>query len=259
MIEEILKTKQISDPHSLTKFKDGLKFLTNNYRLYSPISLANIALHSYGVIIKNNKYYSLHLCKHNKYCICRVDKIAGCHLCKMEKTQSTKKEIYGDPNYNNRIQFKKTNLERFGYESYNQQPSRKAEIKIEQNKLSKKTVLKVLKEQNFQLKGKWKGWTGKHSLKCLKCNHIIRRTPSMLSRLNCPICNPVQSSQFEKDVHQYIKSIYDGKIEVNKRFGHSEIDIFLPELNLGFECNGNYWHNDTNKDNNYHIDKTQYF
>lgn len=38
-----------------------------------------------------------------------------------------------------------------------------------------------------------------------------------------------------------------------------EIDIFIKELNLGFEFNGLWWHSDNFKDKNYHLDKTIYF
>ena len=33
----------------------------------------------------------------------------------------------------------------------------------------------------------------------------------------------------------------------------------MPDLNLGFEFNGLYWHSDKYKENNYHLNKTKYF
>ncbi len=38
-----------------------------------------------------------------------------------------------------------------------------------------------------------------------------------------------------------------------------EIDIYLPELKLGFEFNGLYWHSEKYKEKSYHLDKTNYF
>jgi len=226
MIETILKTKQISDPHSLTKFKDGSAFLTKDYRLYNPLSLNKLAKQSYGTILKGKKYFSLFQCKHNNYCICRNDKIAGCHLCKMEKTENTKIELYGDKTYNNRKQFKETNLKKFGFENYNQQPSRKQEIIIEQHNMSKKTSIPIISDKGFVIKGRWRGvWTNKvgvpvrYSFKCLKCGNIIRRGGNYIKSLNCPKCNPKQSSQFEKDVYNYITTIYKSKIELKDSLG----------------------------------------
>ena len=38
-----------------------------------------------------------------------------------------------------------------------------------------------------------------------------------------------------------------------------EIDIYLPELNLGFGFNGVYWHSSQYKDKNFHSDKSKFF
>jgi hypothetical protein len=66
-------------------------------------------------------------------------------------------------------------------------------------------------------------------------------------------------SNEQKTLIEYIESIYKGKIETNTRkyISPNEIDIFLPELNIGIEYNGLYWHSEkAGKDRNYHIDKT---
>jgi hypothetical protein len=38
-----------------------------------------------------------------------------------------------------------------------------------------------------------------------------------------------------------------------------EIDIYLPQLNLGFEFNGVWWHSDQYKEKNFHLNKTKFF
>ena len=62
----------------------------------------------------------------------------------------------------------------------------------------------------------------------------------------------------EKDLYNFIKSIYVGEIIQSYRDG-LEIDIYLPELKIGFEFNGLYWHSEKNKEKDYHIKKTKYF
>jgi hypothetical protein len=76
----------------------------------------------------------------------------------------------------------------------------------------------------------------------------------------CTICYPVESftSFIETDIYDYIKSIYNGEIIQSYR-DKKEIDIYLPELKIGFEINGVYWHSDIYKDKNYHILKYDYF
>jgi hypothetical protein len=54
----------------------------------------------------------------------------------------------------------------------------------------------------------------------------------------CLICNPVGQSNFEQRVQEWIQTVYDGEIINNHRgFKKYELDIFLPELNVGIECN----------------------
>lgn len=72
---------------------------------------------------------------------------------------------------------------------------------------------------------------------------------------------PIKSltSVFEKEVVEYIRSIYSGTIIENDRtiLKPKELDIYLPELNLAIECNGIYWHSMESGTNIlYHYDKT---
>jgi len=83
-------------------------------------------------------------------------------------------------------------------------------------------------------------------------------------RLNkelCTICNPISetnTSISEKEVYKFIKEIYEGEVIQSYRDG-LEIDIFLPELKIGFEFNGLYWHSEEFKSKTYHLDKLNYF
>ena len=66
----------------------------------------------------------------------------------------------------------------------------------------------------------------------------------------------------EKDVLFFIKSLYSGEIIENNRklviYDNKprEIDIYLPVINVAFEFNGLYWHNELNKDPISHNEKT---
>jgi hypothetical protein len=72
--------------------------------------------------------------------------------------------------------------------------------------------------------------------------------PSRLEKINklCPSCQPREtfSSISEREVLSFIKEYYNGIIIANDReqLGGKEIDIYLPELKLGFEFTGLYWH-----------------
>jgi hypothetical protein len=77
----------------------------------------------------------------------------------------------------------------------------------------------------------------------------------------CTICNKTDSkniSHKEKELLDFIESIYDGEIVENYKNKY-EIDIYLPHLKIGFEFNGLYWHSEIFKEKNYHKNKTLYF
>lgn len=76
----------------------------------------------------------------------------------------------------------------------------------------------------------------------------------------CTIRNPYNPlfSGGERELLNFIKSIYDGEIIENDRsvLRGKELDIYIPELNLAFEFNGVYWHNEFNKEITYHQKKS---
>ena len=91
----------------------------------------------------------------------------------------------------------------------------------------------------------------KIKIKCNKCGHIFEQTPHQhLQKNGCPECaKRQQRSKGEIEMCNFIKSIYSGKILENDRtqIGRLELDVFLPELKLAFEYNGEYWHDETKK------------
>lgn len=67
-----------------------------------------------------------------------------------------------------------------------------------------------------------------------------------------------KQSKEEIELVNYIKTIYQGEIQTSVRslISKGEIDIYLPELNIGIEYNGIYWHSEKNgKTKDYHLNK----
>lgn len=73
----------------------------------------------------------------------------------------------------------------------------------------------------------------------------------------CLHCNPFIPSYKEKEILEFIK-LYEQNIITNYRNKY-EIDIFLPNLKIGFEFNGLYWHSELFKNSSYHLDKKNHF
>ena len=170
--------------------------------------------------------------------------------------------------------FRKTNLENFGVEYPTQSD-------VVQNKIKKNNILKWGSSHVHQsdLYRKENTIIGKHEsyinykgegISIFKCDlgkehNFEIKNDNFYSRIRlnvslCTICNPISDvrSQAEKAIYNFIVSIYSGEV-INSYREKYEIDIFIPELKLGFEYNGLYWHSETNRDKNYHIDKTKYF
>ena len=66
-------------------------------------------------------------------------------------------------------------------------------------------------------------------------------------------------SEMESDILKFIKSNHNKEILNNKKniISPLELDIYIPDLKLAFEFNGLYWHSEVNKENNYHLNKTE--
>ena len=106
---------------------------------------------------------------------------------------------------------------------------------------------------------------GVYKFKCDNDHYFEINSDNYLHRTKhnnplCTICYPIgdHKSIKEKDILNFIKKNYDDIIISGYRDG-LEIDIYLPNLNLGFEFNGLYWHSDKFTEIKYHINKTNYF
>lgn len=91
----------------------------------------------------------------------------------------------------------------------------------------------------------------------LKCNNCGTEwiTKSTNDIRNCPHCAKQHvTSEVEKELLSYIRSLYSGEIIENNKalIKPYELDIYLPKKKLAFEFDGTYWHSDKFKDKKYH-------
>ncbi len=73
------------------------------------------------------------------------------------------------------------------------------------------------------------------------CGEIFVKSFKRTFSIYCPKCHV---SKGQGELYEFIRRHYNGEIIVNDRtkIAPLEIDIYLPELQLGFEFNGKYWH-----------------
>lgn len=96
---------------------------------------------------------------------------------------------------------------------------------------------------------------------CKKCNNNIfevKPTNFISNGTRCPVCSNGNTSKKEKDLADFIKSIYKGKIIENSKkiIDGYELDIYVPEYRIAFEFDGLYYHSEKFIDSKYHLNKT---
>ena len=165
----------------------------------------------------------------------------------------------------------KTNLKKYGVEWVMQNNSFKDKSKLKLNE--KYGVDNIAKYEKHRLKFKISSdsnyikYMG-DSISLFKCDkghnfeiHFSIYNNRKRDKINlCTICYPVNdtSSIKEKELQQFISDNYSGII-VNGYRDKFEIDVYMPELKIGFEFNGIWWHSEFYKDKKYHFDKTIFF
>ena len=135
-----------------------------------------------------------------------------------------------------------------------------SEAKVESrnaNFITKK-LSSTLSAAKVELTSEFSGIKSKNSFRCLECNNTWSQ-PSMVNGIICRECIPKIAgySLQEKEVLNYIKTLYKGEILENDRSLGIELDIFIPELNVAIEYNGLWWHSARIKAKKYHLNKTE--
>lgn len=173
-----------------------------------------------------------------------------------KKVQQTKFEKYGDPFFRNSNKAKKTNIKRYGCEN----PANSAEVKQKISD-SLRDFYTTHHQQKYNidfLKSYNPG--NANFVKCKNCNTEFNAKILNGMITKCPQCCPPKYSEEETELFDFVKSIVPSEeIIRNNRtiLNGKEIDIFIPNRNLGFEYNGLYWHTEeSGKTRKYHFDKT---
>lgn len=186
-----------------------------------------------------------------------------------EKSKNTKSKFTKEKNLNINNKRKETNIKKYGVEnvSKNEQIKNKISNSLKESLpfLSiNKRIMKISENKLFNLINISKN---DYTLSCNTCKGIFNITNSLFNQRTrfdievCTLCNPINGkSNMESKILEFISNNYNGQIISNYReYKKYEIDIFLPQLNIGIECNGLYWHSEIYKENKYHKEKTFFF
>src|SRR5690606_38851787 len=76
--------------------------------------------------------------------------------------------------------------------------------------------------------------------------HTFFTTPDELlnAKHGCQVCSKSGKSKQEEELFNFLRNYFKCERNNRKILKGKEIDIFLPEINVGVEYNGIYWHSD---------------
>lgn len=241
-------------------------------------SIRNSNLEKYGVEYYSQTEESLEKVK--KTCLEKFghENPMGSETIKEKLKNSFFKE-YGVDNPNKlewvREKIKNTNLKKYEVEFPTQSPIIKEKVKktnlknygtvnVMYNEEFRKQNFTISKHPNY-LKFSIEDRTNEFKCDCGELHNFKILADNFYKRLEsnnplCTVCYPISDSRSikEEELSKFIQSVYNGEIIKSYR-DKFEIDIYLPQMNLGFEFNGLRWHSSEYRENDYHLEKTKYF
>jgi len=192
------------------------------------------------------------------------------------KVKKTKVERYGDENYNNFEKAKATKIEKYNDEFYvNTEKQKQSNLeKYGTENISNSEYFKNLIKQNFyglypNLSFIDKDCSGSTmSIFCEKCNKVYKTTKSLIrcrTEYNSELCTNCNKkgakfiSSAEIDIVNFLNDLGISNIITSDKeiLDGKELDIFLPDHNIAIEFDGLYYHSNLFiDDKNYHLNKT---
>ena len=159
------------------------------------------------------------------------------------KGLETKLQKYGDKNYVNIEKRRQTNIQKYDLEYANQ------------------TSINYEKYKIFNNKEELKQYIEKYNIKsALQLANILQVSPSVTAKYikcyNLLYLMDYSQSIAEKEIREYVNQYYETENNTKKYLNGKEIDIYIPQLKIGIEFNGNYYHNEYIRTLHYHQQKS---
>lgn len=195
------------------------------------------------------------------------------HNFKRKEIQDKKKKTYfkkygvENPVQSHKIKekIKQTNSRKYGVKYSVLIPKVRKQIKSKNKTnfvkfLQESDRLKNMVEPCFNLDKDYTTVGEKYLWKCKKCENVFLSSIDDGKIPRCFNCFP-KENKFSKQEKEICNWLLERGFSIKENVPHLippyEIDIYLPEHNLGIEFNGLYWHSEDKKDKNYHQNKVK--
>jgi len=266
--EEYKKIIDYCQPYHINSFKEVIYFYYNNLTSIPKCYCGNNIKFSDRFDRGYGSFCSLECANNNKEELVRRQKKSikekwGVdfypeHKDFVNKVKKTKKERYGDEDYNNPNKMKSTKQERYGDVGYNNS---------KKNKITRRnSFIETIKSKTNDVFISYDLDSENISMCCSLCNNNYEIYNNLFNyrtkqkSVLCTLCNSTDEKQvsgLELDLVNFISNYVEVETKNRELLGGKEIDVLIPSHKLGIEFNGLYWHSDLYKDNNYHLDKTK--
>jgi hypothetical protein len=186
----------------------------------------------------------------------------------IRKRQDTNMKLHGSVNAYNETKMKETNQLKRGVDFPSQNPEVIEKSKhTHYTKYYQRVILNLTHVKPLFTIEEYKGNLKSYKFLCLTCNQefsFVLRDGKIPRCTHC-FSPKYHTSKIENEIKDWLKQL-NISIVPNKRFyykgkHHHELDIYIPEKNIGIELNGIYYHSEIagNKRQNYHLIKTNFF
>lgn len=288
-IKTNLKKYGVTNPNKLQYIKDKIK-TTNLERYGTEVTFKNNMIKHKSELSKLKKYGNRFYNNSSKRKLTNIKKYGTDNPSKNKliknKIRSILMDKYSDTVILNDIlnKRKETNLSKYGVEYPLQSDIIQNKVKdtvicnFGVENVSRSDIIKIRKN-NTRKKNYWNIFSLKLELKkiiplfdesyyvnndynfkfkCDRCGNEFNDDNTNPQRINCGCLK--SRSKYEDEIFEWLKSENPTlDIKKNVRFNidgiNRELDIYIPEFNLGIEYNGLYWHSDMILNKTYHQDK----
>jgi hypothetical protein len=188
---------------------------------------------------------------------------------KLDKTAEAMIKKYGTSSIFELNSFKENRkqllINKYGVDSLMKVPEILDKLKATYRKKQLDTLIPKLEKHNLRLLDEYKanknGNTSQpYNFQCLTCDNVF--TSTLLGCGKIPICRKcyptIKNSVLELKIRDFLNYNNIAHIDNNRKLLNGlEIDIILPDYNIGIEVNGHYYHSDLHgKGKGYHLHKT---
>jgi len=156
---------------------------------------------------------------------------------------------------------KKTNIDRYGVENWIQDPKNKDTAKRSLRENNYEEFLKKVSNLGLELMSPREDYINYKILSFFCKEHSLTFSQDFyqVDAIRCPACLSSHHTKWEIDLKNFLQDLgvsvlsNDRSTVLGSKGRYLEIDLLVPEKNIGIELNGIYWHTEDQREESQHL------